>query len=108
MLDTLETLALRQGHVGRRHIVLVVDEGLALAFEMPERRDGIGLVVGFRCLCRLLGSTAFGCRLCAGVILFAKAGAERELAVGSTGRGHSLWRISGTKAAFPRARIACR
>ena len=48
MLDRFKALALRQLDVGGGDVVLQVDEGLALAGDMPERRQRERLVVGDR------------------------------------------------------------
>ena len=47
VLDRAEALALGERDVVGGHVVLEIDEGLAaLAFDVPERRDGDRLVVG--------------------------------------------------------------
>src|SRR5262245_2900065 len=93
MLGDAEALARGELDVGDRHVILEIDEGLALAlFDLPHRagRDGWRGNGGTR---RRSGEAAFGRGLGAGFVPFGKTGLEPVRAPGRAGDTHP-WRQS--------------
>ena len=89
MLDRFKAFALRQFDVGGGDVVLVVDKGLALAGDMPERRQRKRLVVGDRRGAGIAAAPGITRRRSTGGKALAQAGAKSEVAVGGTGGDHA-------------------
>ena len=75
--------------------MLEVDEGLAGARDVPQRRDRQGLVGSRGRLARMARRAAFGRRLGAGRMAFAQRRRQPEGAVGRAGASQPGWAAGG-------------
>src|SRR5262245_46135759 len=89
MLGDAEALARGELHVGDRHVVLEIDEGLALALLDLPHRAGRGGLRGNGPARRRSSEAAFGRGLGSGFVALGETGLEPVTALGRTGDAHS-------------------
>ena len=99
MLGDAKALARGKLHVGHRHVVLEIDEGLAPALRRPAT-PGLPRRFHRRASARACcwgGETAFGGGLGALFLAFGETGGEAECAVGRAGHAHARRHGPGDK-----------